>query len=313
MMEYSGYSQYLSDNYRHVCKRNAQGDSDLYYCTDEGLIYMSPCIMSSMVTGPVPIMFPDPDPQWFFEGYPEVVEAGEAMGSLVDYVAVSFYARQDGHIFAGFDPIDIYDGYINDQGQYVKDIQIDKDYRKGDFVFAILLNKYAGAAQYTMIRDNSTWGLLSEVSNVLPGQEVTKMVSVTSGVTTEESKTFATTVGATIGFKAGVTGAEVTASLTTSLTQSFKSSVAYTTEITVTDSITFPAQPREQRVAIYQFIQDYDIIPGGPLMGWRDYLNGTSTDEAKFFSSKWVCNVDQAPPFRYPSRYFATSFVLEPE
>lgn len=313
MMEYSGYSQFLSDTYRHVCRPNAVGGSDMYFCREDGFVSVTPLLLNATVNAPVPIMFPDPDPQWFFEGYPNIVQAGSAMGSLVNYVPVSFYARQDGHITAAFDPIDIYDGYINDQGAYVKAIQIDKDYRKGDFVFAILLNKYAGAAQSTMIQDNSTWALLSEVSNVLPGQIVTKMVSVTSGVTTEESKSFSSTVGSTIGFKAGVTGAEVTASLTVSLSASFKSSVAYTTEITVTDSVTFPAQPREQRVAIYQFIQDYNIIPGGPLQGWRNYLNGTTTDEAKFFSSRWICNVDQAPPFRYPTRYFATSFVLEPE
>lgn len=269
-------------------------------------------LFKSSASSAVPVVFPKVDTNWFYQGYPQTVDAGTAAGSLIEYVPVSFYARRSGRVDIGMNPIDIYVGYINTDGNYVSTVDIHRNFNQGDFVFAILLNKYAGAANGTKINNFSYWTLLSEVSNIQPGQEVTKQVSVTSGVTTQESKTFATTVGSTVGFKAGFEGSEISASLSISLSQSFSSSISVTTQQTVTDSITFPSQDKVQRDAIYQFVERYNIIPGGPLMGWRDYLNGTSTDEAKFFSNQFVCSVEQAPPFDYPSRYYATSFVLDP-
>lgn len=313
-MQFSGYSQFMSDDYNNPCltDKTVRG-SNLYYCTESNLMPIEFGSDMAQAAGPIPVNFPDPDPNWFFDGYPEFVKAGSANGSPVDYIPVSFYAKKNGKITIAFDEIDIYVGYLNTQGKYVKTIQIDSNFNQGDFVFAILLSKYAGAARYTMIRDTSYWGLLSEVSNIQPNQTVTKAVTITSGVTTEESRELSSTIGATVGFKAGISGAEISASLSASLTQSFESSVAITMEITVTDTVTFAPQKREQRAAIYQFAANYEIVPASPLMGWRDYLNGTSTDEARFFSSQLVCNVDQAPPFTYPSRYFATSFVVEPQ
>lgn len=307
--------------YMAAAKPQADGSSNILINTGSALTPASKTIKTPGVSmqategggSPVPVIFPKPDPNWYLYGYPGTVQAGSADGSLVEYVPVSFYARNNGNIYMGFNEIDIYDGYINSKGEYVKTIQIDGYYNKGDFVFAILLNKWSGAANGTKIRNQSYWTLLSEISNIQPGQTISKSVSVTSGVTTEESKTFATTVGSTVGFKAGFSGSEISASLSVSLTNSFSTSVSVTTQLTVTDTVNFPAQEKPQRAALYQFREMYSIIPGGPLMGWRDYLNGTSSEEAKFFSSRLVCSVDQAPPFDYQSRYFATSNVLEPE
>lgn len=263
---------------------------------------------------PVPVIFPDPDPSWYTNGYPGQVNAGSADGNLVEYIPVSFYARNTGKIYFGLGEIDIYAGYLNSNGQFVKTIGFNgTHFNKGDFCFAILMKKYAGAAKYSKVHNDSYWNLLSDISNIQPGQTVTKSVTITSGVTTEESKTFSTTVGSTVGFKAGIEGSEVSASLSVSLTSSFSTSVSVTTQMSVTDTVNFPAQQKQQRVALYQFVEKYGIVPGGPIQGWRDYLNGTSTDEAKVFSSRFVCSVNPPPVFNYPSRYFATSYVLKPD
>ncbi|WDV44304.1 hypothetical protein PV797_12285 [Clostridiaceae bacterium M8S5] len=263
---------------------------------------------------PVPIIFPQPDPNWYYYGYPGTVKAGSADGGLVEYIPVSFYARKSGKLYFGFNQIDIYKGYLNSQGQFVETVGSNGTYyNQGDFVFAILLDKYAGAAQGSKVHNESYWNLLSEISNIQPGQTYTKSVAVTSGVTTQESKTFSSTVGSTVGFKAGFEGSEISASLSVSLTNSFSTSVSISTQITVTDTVNFQAQQKPQRAALYQFIEKYRIVPGGPIQGWRDYLNGTSTEEARWFSNQFVCSVEPPPEFPYQSRYFATSFVLEPD
>lgn len=263
---------------------------------------------------PVPVIFPKADPNWYLYGYPGTVDAGKADGGLVDYIPVTFYARNSGKIYIGMNEIDIYKGYLDSSGKYVKTFDSGgRYYNKGDYVFTILLSKNAGAARYSKIENDSYWNLLSDISNIQPGQTITKSVSVTSGVTTEESKTFSTTIGSTVGFEAGIDGAKVSASLSLSLTNSFSTSVSVSTQITVTDTVNFPAQEKAQRAALYQFQEKYKIIPGGPLNGWKDYLNGTSSDEAKFFSSRFVCSIEQPPAFDYPSKYFATSFVLAPD
>lgn len=263
---------------------------------------------------PVPVIFPDADPSWFYNGYPGVVDAGTADGTLVDYIPVSFYAKYSGKVqIALNENPDLYVGYIDHNGNFTKTISYNQaNFNKGDFVFATLVNKTAKIAVDSKIENRSYWSLLSEVSNILPGQTLSKAVSVTTGVTNQESKTFSTTVGATVGFKAGFSGSEISASLSTSLTKSFSSSVSVTTQQTITDTINFPAQDRKQRAALYQFIEKYNMKPGKQLVLWRDYLNSTQTQESIVFSKQFVCSIQQPPPFDYPSKYYATSFILEP-
>lgn len=309
---YTGYEQFRSNDLYVLSGPTATSGSTIYVLNGPNLqedVY----IQNDAVTpAPVPIVFPKADPNWFSQGYPQTVDAGRVNGGLISYVPVSFFARNNGTVNIAFDPVSIYDGYINTDGKFATTIDIHRDFKAGEFVFAILLDRYAGAARYTMINNYSYWQLLSEVSNVQPGETVKKEVTITAGVTTEESKTFSTSIGSTVGFEGGVEGAEVLATISVELSESFSASIAIASQQTVRDSITFPAQEKIQRDALYQFIEEYQIIPGSPLKGWRDYLNGTSTEEARFFSSQFVCNVDQAPPFKYQSKYYATSYILEP-
>lgn len=263
---------------------------------------------------PIPIEFPEADPSWYYYGYPGTVPAGNSSGKLIDYIPISFYAKKDEKIYVGFPPNPDYVGYLNSDKEFTDNLVISgKEYKRGDFVFAILLSRNAADAQGSQLLNESYWALLSEVSNIKPGQTVTKSVAVTSGVTTQESKTFSYSIGSTAGFKVGFSGSEISAQLSASLTRSFSKAITVSTQMTVTDTVTFEAQTKQQRAALYQFHERYRLYPGKALYDLQDYYNGTSDDNAKFYSSRFYCTIKPPPTFNYQSRYFATSFILKPD
>ncbi|WDV46400.1 hypothetical protein PV797_01585 [Clostridiaceae bacterium M8S5] len=301
---------YFNDYYMN------NNDSKLYVMTENGLVPVSELSNPNMPINfmkPVSIVFPKADPRWYYEGYPGTVLAGDTVGDLIDYIPVSFYAVKDEKLYVAFHPNENYVGYLNTEKELVSDLLINGvEYKRGEYVFTILLSKNAPQAVGSRLYNTSYWTLLSEVSNIHPGQTIQKSVSISSGVSTLEGKILSVAVGSKAGLKIGFSGSAISAELSASLSRSLLRYVTISTKFTVTDVINFPAQPKPQRAALYQFSERFKIIPGNAIYKWRDYLNSKVDDNAKFYSSRFVSRIE-LPPFDYLSRYFATSFVVEPD
>ncbi|KEH91295.1 hypothetical protein Z965_00065 [Clostridium novyi A str. BKT29909] len=261
---------------------------------------------SGTVIAPV---FPKIDPNWFYTGFPTKVPVGNAKGNLIDYIPIFFYATRDGNEKFTLPTIPGRIGFLDKNNEFKDTIIWNGPFKKGDLLFTLLLDKNDPSANGSKILNNSYWNLLTEFSNIDPGSSATKSITITSGITKTESTSLGLSIGSRIGLEIGLESiGKISAELSTQLSTSFNTSVSITQQITTTDTVEFKPQPRTQRIATYQFIEQYEIDAAQPLKDKISFFN----DATKNYIANFTKAEFNPTSFDYSSRYFAKAFVLEP-
>lgn len=293
--------------------RAYSGGSDIFTNTENGIKLTSvsaPGGNISLTSGTVvPPVFPDINPNWFYTGFPTNVSVGALDGNLVDYIPIYFYATKNGTESFTLPKLPDRVGYLDSDNVFTETLVYNSSFKKGDLLFTLLLDKNDPACANSKINNKSYWNLLTEFSNIDPGSTATKTITITSGITKQESYSMSLSIGSKVGIEAGLEGiGKISAEISSQLSNSFNSSVSITQQITTTDTVEFKAQPRTQRIATYQFIERFTIDAADPLKEKvNSFNNATKNYVANFAKADF-----EAVPFDYGSRYFAKAFVLEP-
>lgn len=293
--------------------RAYNGDSELLTNTKTGIKPVSvatPGGNIAVALGTViPPVFPPINPNWFYTGFPTNIPVGSENGDLVDYIPIYFYATRNGTEKFTLPKLPDRLGYLDSNNVFTETLVWDKPFKKGDLLFTLLLDKNNPACAGSKINNMSYWNLLTEFSNIDPGSTATKTITITSGITKQESYSMSLSIGSKVGVEAGIEGiGKISAELSTQLSTSFNSNVSITEQITTTDTVEFKAQPRTQRIATYQFIERFKIDAANPL---KEKVNSFN-DPTKNYIANFAKADFQGTPFNYGSRYFAKAFVLEP-
>ncbi|KEH99110.1 hypothetical protein Z962_06235 [Clostridium botulinum C/D str. BKT12695] len=291
--------------------RDISDGTEILMNTNNGFIYTTSLKQganskSGTVIAPV---FPKIDPNWFYTGFPTKVPVGNAKGNLVDYIPIFFYATRDGNENFTLPTIPGRIGFIDKNNEFKDTIVWNGSFKRGDLLFTLLLDKNDPSARGSSLLNNSYWNLLTEFSNIDPGSSATKSISITSGITKNESRSLGFSIGSKIGVEVGIESiAKISAELSTQLSTSFNTGVSITQQITTTDTVEFKPQARTQRIATYQFIEQYEINAAEPLKDKLKFFN----DPTKNYIANFARAEFKPTSFDYSSRYFAKAFVLEP-
>lgn len=251
--------------------------------------------------------FPLVDPQWFYDGLPgSLVETGPLLeGDPIDFVPVPYYV-QTGPISVtvqGTNEPNIVIGFLDGNKNPVTIPYNAGSVPTNAIAFYVLFD--AGYFRTTfpesILARRNRWMLLSDFGGIGPGSTASQTLSLTSGFTTTETRQFAIEIGASIGGSGG----GLSANLSTKVTESFSTSITFSQQQTVSTTVNFTAQPVAQRIGMYQFCSEYEIIPGPAFQEFSDTLLNSG--------SFLVPLLGATAPFLYPSNRFQKVFVLEPQ
>lgn len=251
--------------------------------------------------------FPLVDPQWFYNGLPgSLIATGPLLeGDPIDFVPVPFYVRngpltirversEDPNIVVGFldgnkNPVNIpFNAGSVPTNAIAFYALYDAEYFQNTFPESILARR-------------NRWMLLSDFGGVGPGSTASQTLAITSGFTTTETRQFAIEIGASIGGS----GSGLNANLSLKVTESFSTSITISQQQTVSTTVNFPAQPFAQRIGMYQFCSEYEILPGPAFQEFSDSLFNSG--------SSLIPLLGNTAPFLYPTNRFQKVFVLEPQ
>lgn len=264
---------------------------------------------SHMGTVVAPV-FPKIQDNWFYTGFPGSLAAGGKNGSLVNFIPITFTAKKSDKFHFILPPLPDRVGYLDMEGKFSESLDFETSFTKGQMLFTLLLKKDDPACKDSLITNSSYWKLMTEFSGIDPGSTASKSISITSGISKIDSFNMGLSIGATIGVKAGLEGiAEVTAEFSEQLSLSFGTSVTVSQQVTTTDTVEFKAQPVEQRIATYQFYENYEIKGAKPLKDKVNYFNNP-----KYNAIANIATADYVPKaYDYQTRYFRKAFVLQPQ
>lgn len=253
--------------------------------------------------------FPPVDPAWFVGGLPDSINTnGPGLtGGLIDYVPVDMISKVAiNNDSINFSPNSLpnFDGYIDTGGTYhpyVPQKIALQGIAPGMRALTLFYKKGSlDAIKGCKVHGKGKWVLLSDFGGIEPGSTATKSISYKHGVTNTNAESLAFTVG----MKVGASGSGVSAELSASLTATFSSSVSITDETTVTDTINFQAQDREQRVGAYQFYRNYFVEPDDAFNAWSN--NQRNDSRQPFYNT-----INRT--FDYKTEHFQKVFVLAPD
>ncbi|WP_050606901.1 hypothetical protein [Clostridium niameyense] len=254
-------------------------------------------------------VFPKIDPNWFYTGFPTKLTVGNANGALIDYIPIFFYATKDGNEKFTLPKLPDRVGYLDQNNKFTETLVWNGPFKKGNLLFTLLLDKNDPACKGSTIDNTSYWNLLTEFSNIDPGSTASKSISITSGITKQESYSMSLTIGSKVAVEVGIEGiGKISTELSAQLSSSFGGSVSITSQITTTDTVNFKAQDRTQRISTYQFVEQYKIGAADPLKAKVNVFNDPNRNYVANFAKAGF----EPRPFDYQSRYFAKAFVLEP-
>lgn len=295
---------------------NGENNSELFTNTENGIEDISPNLSKGLnasmpnfgtVIAPV---FPKIQSYWFYTGFPTKLNVGGANGNLIDFIPIFFYATKDGNETFTLPKLPDRLGYLDQNNNFTESLFWSGPFKKGNLLFILLLDKNDPSTVGSKLANHSYWSLLTEFSNIDPGSTASKSITISSGISKEQSEEMSFSIGSRVSVEIGIEDiAKVSAELSSQLSSSFSTSVSISKQITTTDTVEFKAQPRTQRIATYQFIEQYEIDAANALKEKLANFN----DKNKNYIANFAKADFQVKPFDYESRYFAKAFVLEPE
>lgn len=234
-------------------------------------------------------VFPKVEPNWYYTGFPAKVAVGGSQGNLIDYIPIYFYATRDGNEKFTLPKLPDRLGYLDTNNTFTETLVWDGSFKKDQLLFVVLLDKKDPACAGSKVNNNSYWGLMTEFSNIDPGSTASKTITITSGVSKEKSFTFSTSIGMKITAKAGIPGiVELSQEFSASLSTSFGSKIDVSSQVTTSDTVNFQAQDKTQRIATFQFFEQYNINAAKPLQDKvKDYNNKSKNYVANFAHLKF--------------------------
>ena len=251
--------------------------------------------------------FPPVNPAWFVGGLPDSIatQSLSLTGDLIDFVPIDIVSNvYKDNVSFGIIKADVgkFDGYIDKDGTYhpVADGELFKgSIYPGLRVVTLFAKKDSeDYLKECKVHGKGRWILLSDFGGIEAGATASKTISYTQGV----NQTDATSLSFTVGAKVGGTLEGITGELSASLTASFSTSISIKEETTISDTVNFQAQDREQRVGAYQFYREYFVEPG-PML--QNIIN-----EDKGSSKTFYKDINRA--FNYKTNHFQKVFVLAP-
>lgn len=251
--------------------------------------------------------FPPINDSWFVNGLPDILNSqnNPLAGNLIDYVPLDIVANiTQNNVSYGIIKTEAnkFSGYLDMSGTYhpIASGEIfNGNIYPGLKIATLFANK--DSFEYlegSKVQGKGKWVLLSDFGGIEAGSTASKSISYKTGVNTTNAQSLSFTVGA----KVGGTLEGMTGELSASLTQSFSTSISITEETTITDTVNFQAQDREQRIGAYQFYRDYYVLPGD---GLRNLMNDQKNRNAAF-----VTEINRS--FPYKTNHFQKVFVLAP-
>lgn len=272
------------------------------------MFYSRQGVHYSQTDAPTIDPFPPINPNWFENGLPDSLDTQSSglVGDLIDFVPIDFVSNvYMNNVSFGVITSDVgkFSGYIDINGVFhpVASGELFKgNIYPGLRVVTLFFKKDSEDwLKGCKVHGRGQWVLLSDFGGIEAGSTASKTISYTHGV----NKTNAESLSYTVGAKVGGTLEGITGELSASLTQSFSTSVSITEEITISDTVNFQAQDREQRVGAYQFYRRYFVEPGPALV---NIIN-----EGKGSSQTFYKDINRA--FSYKTNHFQKVFVLAPD
>lgn len=253
--------------------------------------------------------FPPVNPSWFVNGLPDNIPTQGAglSGSPIDFIPIDVISKSAiSSSTLSLNPASLsnFDGYIDTNGTFHPVVPQKIQFSNvGPGMRVVTLFYKKGSVPWIdgcKVHGKGKWVLLSDFGGIEPGSTATKSISYKQGV----NQTNAESLSFTVGAKVGGTLEGITGELSASLTSTFSSSVTITEETTVTDTISFQAQDKEQRVGAYQFYRNYFVEPGQALVDLTNKQKGDSRQPM-------YNEINRA--FDYKTNHFQKVFVLAPD
>ncbi|WDV45462.1 hypothetical protein PV797_18355 [Clostridiaceae bacterium M8S5] len=251
--------------------------------------------------------FPPINPDWFAGGLPDSIQAESSglSGDTIDFVPIDIIAKvsKDNVSYGVLIPEAYkYDGYVDVNNVY-HDVASGEIFKGSIYPGLRIATIFVKKGMDPLIdgckvHGRGKWVLLSDFGGIDPGSTASKTISYTHGVNQTDTQSLAFTVGAKVGGSySGMTG-----ELSASLTATFGTSISISEEFTVSDTVNFQAQDKEQRIGAYQFYRNFYVEPGPAL---RDKI---AKDQTSSFAFAYAVN----KTFDYKTNHFQKVFVLEP-
>ncbi|PAB60620.1 hypothetical protein [Anaeromicrobium sediminis] len=255
--------------------------------------------------------FPQIDPNWFYAGFPSKIVVDETPGSLLDYVPISVYAKMNTPgIFLILPKYEDRLGYLDINGAFVKEYNKPVSFKRGQRIFTILIDKNSEIARDSYLLCNSYWSLLSETSGIEPDTITSKTINLNFGINKSEFYKLGNSTGiySPDPEKEREYFHELRKIDSTLYTQAFRKNIEIHSKQELNLHMEFEPQSKAQKIAAYQFCQQFSIKPGKRLLEYVDKLNDRKYNPyASFSIAKFDCN-----PYSYKTKYCKEAVVLEP-
>lgn len=248
--------------------------------------------------------FPELDPNTFYTGLPGYLEATTPImeGEVIDFVRVPWIAKtRISGTWTGGTRYAV--GFQDRYGNPVT-LPFRIDANRGEIAFYELF----GAASFrqdfpeSRIVRGLRWVLLSDFGGISPGSTASQTIQLSYGFNESQTRGFAVEVGASLQ---GNLLPGLLASLSSKVTQSFSQTTGFSENLSISTTVNYNAQPRAQRIGVYQYCTDYTILPGPNFQRFTDNNNFNP-------SAPLVPKLGTIPPTIYTSNRFQKVFVLEP-
>lgn len=254
------------------------------------------------------IPFPDVNPAWFTSGFPEEVvpEQTPMEGLLIDVIPVNYIALVTKNY--RFEDLGT-NSYWLRNGQIINGA-LTVFANAGELIATAMfdVNRVARFLVGSQIESHGSWRLLQDFGGIDAGSVASQAVSVTSGITNTQG--FSTSYS--IGYTAGIQGSfqsllQLSIMLSTTLTESFSTQVSLTESTSVSTTVNYTPQPRDQRIALYQFYRSYGIVPSDFT---REIIEDRKFDQPLIYRDiRFELATTTAP---YATNHFQKVYVLDP-
>lgn len=247
------------------------------------------------------VRFPDVDPNWYRNGLPEIITPPQEVytGGLIDVFPIDLYAVNSGDY--DFNTSPEY-GYFIYNGQIVDGRISSTHFNAGQFMLTNMVNINDRPERFegSKVTSNGYWKLLQDFGGIDAGSTASQQVSLTSGVSNTDSQSLSYAIGLTAGIKGTIEGIELSTQISTTLTQTFGKSVTISTQQTVSTTVDYQAQPKSQRIGVYQFYRNYTTDAS-------DHTRSAFEDKVKYVQKRVATKTSS-----YPTNHFQKVFVLDP-
>lgn len=253
--------------------------------------------------------FPEVNPIWFYDGFPSsLVSTGPLQnGHPIDFVPVPYYVTK-GPITITIDSISPLDAEMT-LGLLDRDMNpITLPYTlpnatTGSIAFYKLYDADYFKTQFpqTQLIKRDTWYLLSDFGIVKTLTDTSQTLPIRYGFNIADIQNFSIEIGANTSPPPN----RMFTDLSYKVSKAFYTDIFFCPQLSITTTINFPRTPLPQRTGFYQFVSEYNIVPGPTFQ--------QLTDSSIIAGELLVPVLGRRAPFFYASNRFQKIFVVQPQ